>query len=75
MKNQKERIIQYINDFGSITTKDAFNDLGIARLSSRIFELKEDGYAFEETWETGKNRYGEAVCFKRFSFRKEQANG
>ena len=72
MKNQKERIIQYINDFGSITTKDAFNDLGIARLSARIFELKNEGYAFDESWETGKNRYGEAVCFKRFAFREEQ---
>ena len=75
MKTQKERIVRYIRDFGSITTKDAFNDLGIARLSARIFELKEDGYAFEETWETGKNRYGEAVSFKRFAFREEQANG
>lgn len=75
MKNQKERIIQYINDFGSITTKEAFNDLGVSRLSARIADLKDEGYEFTDEWESSKNRYGETVTYKRFSFRKEQANG
>lgn len=69
MKTQKQRIIEYIQRFGSITTREAFLDLGIARLSSRIFELKEDGYDFIETWESAKNRYGEPTTYKRFKLK------
>lgn len=29
--NQHDRIIQYMRDFGSITTLDAFRDLGITK--------------------------------------------
>jgi len=70
--SQKQRIIQYINDFGSITTKEAFIDLGVSRLSARIADLKDEGYEFTDEWESSKNRYGETVTYKRFSFRKEQ---
>lgn len=33
-KNQKERIIEYINKFGSITSLQAYMDLGISQLRS-----------------------------------------
>lgn len=63
---QKDRIINYIREFGSISTKEAFDDLGIARLGARIFELKREGYSFVEEWDEVKNRYGEQTSFKRF---------
>lgn len=66
MKSQRERIVDYINIHGSITAAEAFDRLGISRLSARLFELKDEGYAFDEEWVTEKNRYGEAVSFKRF---------
>lgn len=69
---QKERIIDYINKFGSITSKDAYDDLGITQLATRIKELKEQGYKFETKWESSKNRYGERVDFKRYYLEKEQ---
>ena len=72
MKTQRERIVDYINIHGSITTAEAFDRLGISRLSARLFELKDEGYAFDEEWVTEKNRYGEAVSFKRFSFKKDE---
>ena len=43
---QCERIIDYIKQFGSISTLEAFNDLGVARLASRIHDLKGQGYVF-----------------------------
>ena len=64
--NQRQRIIDYINQFGSITSKDAYDDLGITQLATRIKELKEQGYRFETKWESSKNRYGERVDFKRY---------
>ena len=64
--NQRQRIIDYIREFGSITSKQAYDDLGITQLATRIKELKEQGYEFKTEWENSKNRYGERVDFKRY---------
>lgn len=63
---QEQRVINYMRQFGSITTKDAFNDLGITRLSAKIFNLKKQGYEIKDDFEQGKNRYGETTNFKRY---------
>ena len=65
--NQKDRIIKYINDFGSITSLEAMRDLGITQLGARIDGLQKDGYTFKKEWERAKNRYGEDVDYKRYS--------
>ena len=64
--NQRERSINYIREFGSITSKEAYNDLGITQLATRIKELKESWYEFTTKWESSKNRFGERVDFKRY---------
>jgi Holliday junction resolvase RusA-like endonuclease len=63
---QCERIVQYCNDFGSITTLQAFTDLGVTRLASRINDLKNQGYVIESRFVNGKNRYGEIVSYKEY---------
>lgn len=63
---QRERILNYINEFGSISSMEAFADLGITQLSARICELQNSGYVFEKTRETAKNRYGEPVDYIRY---------
>lgn len=63
---QCEKIINYINRFGSITTLDAFVDLGVTRLASRIHDLSDEGYEFERKTESGKNRFGERVHYTRY---------
>lgn len=69
--NQCEKIVLYIQKFGSISSMEAFQDLGITRLSARIYELREEGYKFEETFKASKNQFGEIVYYKRYSFQKE----
>ena len=64
---QAERIIDYIERFGSISRKEAFNDLGITELPARICELQKKGYTFIKTQETSKNRFGEPVTYIRYS--------
>lgn len=64
---QNERILKYMNDFGSITWIDAARDLGIARLASRITDLKRLGYPIVSKFETVHNRYGEKSRIKRYS--------
>lgn len=65
--NQKQRIIKYIQDFGSITALEAMKDLGITQLGARIDGLQKDGYSFKKVWERSKNRYGDNVDYKRYS--------
>ena len=38
------RTLDYLDKFGSITTLDAFRDLGNSRLSSTIFLLRKKGH-------------------------------
>lgn len=64
---QHQRIRQYINDFGSITPMDAFRDLGITKLSTRIGEMIKAGEKYQKVMERSKNRYGEDVNYMRYS--------
>lgn len=64
--NQKQRVINYIREFGSITSFEAYKDLGITQLGARIDQLKKEGYEFKTEWQTSKNRFGESVSFKKY---------
>ena len=64
---QCDRILDYIAEFGSITQLEAFRDLGVQRLASRMTELKSKGYSITYKWETVKNRYDENARIKRYS--------
>lgn len=63
---QCEMIVQWLHDYGSITTFEAFVDLGITRLASRICDLNKQGYKFEKEFKTAKNRYGKLVSFLEY---------
>lgn len=69
--SQCERIVQYIHDFGSISPMEAFKDLGITKLATRISEMKADGMEFDQKLEKKKNRYGEKVRYMRYYFKGE----
>lgn len=69
---QGERILDYIEKFGSITSVDAFADLGITRLAARIYDLQEKGYVFEKEQASSVNRLGERVYYTRYSFPEEE---
>ena len=70
--NQEQKIIDYVERFGSITTLDAFRDLAITRLSARIFNIKNMGYKVTSIREISKNRFGEEVNYNRYFIEKEQ---
>lgn len=70
---QHERIIDYINTWGSITQREAVIELGINYLTTRISELRQDGLKIKGEWEISKNRYGEPVRYIRYSM--EEKNG
>ena len=65
--SQHERILRYLEEFGSITALEAVVDLGILQLSARICELEKMGYKFTKTPVKSKNRYGDPVRFMRYA--------
>lgn len=68
---QCERIIRHLNDFGSIDSRTAMLEYGIYRLASRIADLKKQGYIFDITFESGKNRYNETTHYAVYRLVKE----
>lgn len=67
----KNRILNYIIEFGSITTRQAFEDLGCTRLSEYIRQLREE-MEIDDEIVSGINRYGEKVYWKRYFLKEEK---
>lgn len=68
---QCQRILDYMDQFGSISTLEAFRDLGVARLASRIHDLKSMGYKIISETKSSKNRFGEKTYFKEYRLAEE----
>lgn len=61
----KNRVLEYIQRFGSINTFQAFMDLGCTRLSEYIRELRLE-YNIHDEWMEGINRFGEKIKYKNY---------
>lgn len=70
--NQRQLILNYIREFGSITPMQAFADLGITKLSTRISEMKRDGINIKVDSVQQKNRYGKTITFSKYSMMEEE---
>ena len=69
---QKERIINYIKTYGSITPLDAFRDLGITKLATVISLMKrKNKITFYQNFESAYNRYKEKVSYMRYWLDKD----
>ncbi len=70
-RTQADRVLDYIKKFGSITSMQAYTDLGVTRLSARIYELRHyrNLEIISETM-TRKNRYGENCTYAKYSLAK-----
>lgn len=66
------RVYDFIKKHGSITTLDAFLELGETRLSARIFELKEKGVRLDDEWIDVSNRFGESRRVKKYFFARRR---
>lgn len=69
--SQKEMILKYIEDFGYITSWQAYADLGVTQLATRIKELKESGYEFKTVNVKTKNRYNKPSHYFKYFLVKE----
>lgn len=68
---QGERIVNYLLEHESISPMDAWNYLGITKLSTRIGEVERStDIQFERIRVKTKNRYGEKVQFMTYKLKK-----
>ena len=66
---QKEKVLRHLKEVGPITPLDALNDFAIMRLTSRICELKDEGYDIKSELVSSKNKFGEKVSFSKYTLR------
>lgn len=69
---QAHRVLDYLDEKGSITQLEALQELGVMRLASRISDLKKKGYPIRSDVVAVKNRYGESCYIKRYSLLEEE---
>lgn len=65
---QREMVLKYIKEEGSITQWEAMKELGIMRLGARIWDLRNrDGISIKRELVKAKNRYGKKTCYAKYS--------
>ena len=67
MAKQTDLIFMHMKKYGSITHMEAEREYGVARLASRINDLRRQGVAIKSEIVTGKNRRDEATHYARYS--------
>lgn len=68
LNTTQQRVFDYITEFGSITSLQAFVDLGESRLSARVWELKDKGIKIDSEMVEVENRFHEKRHVKRYFF-------
>ena len=63
---QQYMILCFIVKNGSITPMDAFSELWITKLATRVSEMKAMGIRFDQVYESRENRFGKKVRFMRY---------
>ena len=64
--NQYDLILEYIEQNGSITTLEAFVDLGITKLSTRVSEMIRRGVKITKKTVTVPNSFGKMCRVTRY---------
>ena len=68
LNKTQQRVYDYIKEFGSITSLQAFKDLGETRLSARIYEMREKGIKIDSEDVIVKNRFKEKRRVSKYVF-------
>jgi len=72
VETQCERILKYMQDFGSINPQQAITDLGVLRLAARISDLRKEGHQIGRRMAAGRNRYNEKVTYAEYYMEEEK---
>ena len=67
MSNQQSMVLEYIKEFGSITPMEAFSDLGITKLATRVSEMRREGIEIDGVMVSSFNRYGKKCRYMKYT--------
>lgn len=70
--NQYDKIINYIKKNGSITPMDAFRELGITKLATRVSEMRRSGIEFDIERVYYKNNDGNTTFYCEYRLHEMQ---
>lgn len=70
--NQTEMILHHLQTKKSITQLEAMECYGIARLASRINDLRTLGLPVRKVMEKGKNRFGKTTSYARYYLKEDR---
>ena len=71
LSNKEKRCLDYMREHGSIDSDRARQDLGDARLSETILQLRRKGYDINTLRIDVTNRYGEPTWYGKYVFANE----
>jgi len=60
---QKEEVLSYLREKGSMTRLEAMQELGILNVTARIADLRNEGYKIKANMIAVKNKYGRTVKY------------
>ena len=63
---QIDRVVAYVQKYGSISPMEAFFDLGITKLATVISRDIAEGGKWDKQMESTRNRFGERVHYMRY---------
>lgn len=68
---KKERLLNYLEEHGSITSFEAFSELYDTRLSDTIYRLEKDGYSFKREQIKKVGYQGQQITFYKYSLEEK----
>ena len=75
MTGSKARILEHLRTHDGLTSYGAFKKFGETRLSARIKELRDMGYAIETVMMEGENRYGDITRYAFYVLKESNEDG
>ena len=69
-KTQTEDVLAHLQEHGSITSMQAFNEYGATRLSAIIFSLRHQGYKISTELVAVKTRYNRITNIAKYTLQK-----
>lgn len=73
--NQHKAVLEWLKSKGSISSLEAFKELGVTRLSAIIFNLRKRGYDIETVTCEGTDRFGHPMRYARYYLRNSPDQG
>lgn len=70
--DQHTRILRYLETHkGGISPMEAFSELGITKLATRIGEMIRSGIRIVKMWEEGMDKYGNPTRYRRYYLERQ----